>query len=149
RALTSILFLCIAIALASLLVVSSDAKFESGNPLEAHLTPDHLIHRFLEYACWTLAWFWLLSPTQNPWYWTWVLPFVPFVRNRLWLGVGGLAMVYYLRFYFRYELDGVDVLSTGYIGSDYFDFVVVAIEFGPWLALLLATALYRRISGRS
>ena len=23
-----------------------------------------------------LAWFWLLSPTQNPWYWTWALPLV-------------------------------------------------------------------------
>ncbi|MBB3205725.1 hypothetical protein FHS27_001529 [Rhodopirellula rubra] len=25
----------------------------------------------------TLAWFWQLCPTQNPWYWTWALPFFP------------------------------------------------------------------------
>ena len=38
-------------------------------------------------ACFlTLAWFWLLSPTQNPWYWTWAMPLVPFVRGRAWLG---------------------------------------------------------------
>ncbi len=24
----------------------------------------------------TIAWFWLLSPTQNPWYWSWALPLV-------------------------------------------------------------------------
>ncbi len=30
----------------------------------------------------TLAWFWLLCPTQNPWYWCWVLPLIPFARYR-------------------------------------------------------------------
>lgn len=25
----------------------------------------------------TLAWYWLLSPTQNPWYWLWALPLIP------------------------------------------------------------------------
>ncbi|MEL6106634.1 MAG: hypothetical protein AAFU85_11375, partial [Planctomycetota bacterium] len=30
----------------------------------------------------TLAWFWFLSPTQNPWYWTWALPLIVFQRNR-------------------------------------------------------------------
>jgi len=33
---------------------------------------------FAESAFLTVAWFWLLSPTQNPWYWTWALPLVQF-----------------------------------------------------------------------
>ncbi|MFN3190834.1 MAG: hypothetical protein ACE361_09960 [Aureliella sp.] len=138
RALTSALFFAIAVVLAGALArsrVGASSGKDGGST-------QGLAEQFLEYACWTLAWFWLLAPTQNPWYWTWVLPFVPFARNRVWLLVGGLAMVYYLRFYFRYELFDVDVFGTGYVGSDFFDFVVVVVEFGPWLLLLFATCCW-------
>ncbi len=39
-----------------------------------------------------LAWFWFLSPTQNPWYWCWALAFVPFANSRIWLAVSGLSL---------------------------------------------------------
>jgi hypothetical protein len=40
---------------------------------------------WLEAAFLTLAWFWLLAPTQYPWYWLWALPLIPFARGRAWL----------------------------------------------------------------
>jgi hypothetical protein len=81
--------------------------------------------RWLECAFLTLAWFWLLSPVQNPWYWLWALPLVPFARGRAWLAVGGFALLYYLRFWPP-------------TGGAYFDNVVVWLEYAPWLLWLLA-----------
>lgn len=85
----------------------------------------------------TLSWFWLLSPTQNPWYWTWALPFVPFVRRRLWLLVSGLALVYYARFWFDYQWPNSPVPGSTYRGTLFFDFIVTWIEFGPLLSWLV------------
>jgi hypothetical protein len=85
----------------------------------------------------TLAWFWLLSPTQNPWYWTWALPLVMFTRNRAWLAMSGLTMVYYLRFWLAYHWPDEPVLSTPYAGVVFFDFVVTWLEFGPWFVWLV------------
>ena len=51
----------------------------------------------------TVAWFWVLSPTLNPWYWTWAMPFVLFARNRAWHLVSAIVLVYYLRFWFAYQ----------------------------------------------
>lgn len=90
-----------------------------------------------------LAWFWFLSPTQNPWYWTWALPFVIFARNRLWLLVGGLALVYYLRFWFLYEYPQTDMWGLGYLGPSFFDYVVVWFEFGIFLSCLFLSVLWR------
>jgi hypothetical protein len=84
----------------------------------------------------TLAWFWLLCPTQNPWYWTWALPLLPFARSRAWLAVSGLVLLYYLRFWFSYHWADTSVLFTGYVGHAFFDFVVTWVEFGPWFAWL-------------
>lgn len=50
------------------------------------------IASFCEAGFLTLAWFWLLCPTQNPWYWTWALPLLPFARGRAWLAVSGLVL---------------------------------------------------------
>ena len=91
----------------------------------------------------TLAWFWLLSPTQNPWYWTWALPFVTFARNRLWLAMSGLTLTYYSRFWFLYQLPSTQVLQTGYAGTAFFDYVIVWLEFGPFLVVLAASTLLR------
>jgi len=85
----------------------------------------------------TIAWFWLLLPTQNPWYWTWALPFVPFARSRAWLAMSGLVFVYYARFWFSYHASAIHVLGTPYMGAEFFDFVVVWIEFFPWLIWML------------
>ena len=85
----------------------------------------------------TLAWFWLLGPTQNPWYWTWALPLLPFARSRAWLLMSGLLFLYYLRFWFRYNWPESTVWFTPYVGHAFFDFVVTWIEFAPWFVWLL------------
>ena len=95
---------------------------------------------FLRVVFLTLAWFWLLSPTQNPWYWTWAMPFLVFAKSRIWFLVAGAVMAYYLRFYFEYHFTGHDVLGTGLQGTAFFDFVIPWLEFGPiLLALMLAS----------
>lgn len=108
--------------------------------------PDDLSRqkRQLEAAFLTLAWFWLLAPTQNPWYWTWAVPLISFARGKAWLALSGLVFVYYLRFWFLYHFTGIDVATSGYEGTAFFDYVVVWLEFGPWLLVLLGLAIRRR-----
>jgi hypothetical protein len=98
--------------------------------------------RLLELSFLTLAWFWLLQPTQNPWYWIWALPFAPFARGRAWLAMSGLVLCYYLRFWFVHHCSDFAVLNT-YRGAAFFDNVVVWLEFAPWFAWL-ATAYFLR-----
>jgi hypothetical protein len=43
----------------------------------------------------TLAWGWLLSSAQNPWYIIWALPFMVFARCRSWFVLPGLVLLYY------------------------------------------------------
>lgn len=84
-----------------------------------------------EVAFLTIAWFWLLCPTQNPWYWIWAMPFLPFARSRAWLLVSGLLLIYYLRFWFSYHFGSSAFGGTDYFGPQFFDYVVVWLEFGP------------------
>lgn len=94
--------------------------------------------RWLESVFLALAWLWLLAPTQNPWYWTWALPFVPFARSRAWLLLGILPLLYYARFWFEAHTPSVTIAGEAYKGVDIFDFLVVWLEFAPfWLALAL------------
>lgn len=102
---------------------------------------------WLRVAFLTLAWLWLLSPTQNPWYWTWALPLVMFARSRAWLAASGLVMIYYLRFWLIYHWPEPPVLGTPYPGAAFFDFVVTWIEFGPWFLWLTWDAICRTTSG--
>lgn len=99
--------------------------------------------QFLEAVFLTLAWFWLLLPTQNPWYWIWAVPFLPFGRNRAWLALSGLTLLYYLRFWLGYHWADSPVPGTAYSGEPFFDFVVTWIEFGPWFVWLLIGAAFR------
>ncbi|MDH3718472.1 MAG: hypothetical protein OES79_10175, partial [Planctomycetota bacterium] len=111
-------------------------------------SPD--VQVWLEAAFLTLAWLWLLCPTQNPWYWTWPLPLIAFARSRWWLAVSGLALLYYLRFWFDYQWYGQPVLGTAYRGASFFDFCMTWVEFGPWLAVLALSSLWRwRRDGRA
>lgn len=103
---------------------------------------------FCESAFLTLAWFWLLSPTQNPWYWMWALPLIPFVRNRAWFAISGLTLVYYLRFWLAYHFENSAVPGSVYVGTDFFDFVVTWLEFAPWLICLAMLFVLRRIQGK-
>ncbi|MBW3597885.1 MAG: hypothetical protein KY475_11500 [Planctomycetes bacterium] len=103
---------------------------------------------FLEAAFLTLAWFWLLSPTQNPWYWTWALPLLPFARGRAWWAVSGIAFAYYLRFWLAYHYPEGPVGGTSYGGQAFFDYVVTWIEFAPWFACLCVAAWRRDAPAR-
>ena len=89
----------------------------------------------------SLAWLWFLAPTQNPWYWTWAVPFLVFVRGP-WLLVSGAAMLYYLRFWFIYHFPEPPVWGTAYSGQRFFDHLVVWVEHAPIL-VLIAIAHFR------
>jgi hypothetical protein len=91
----------------------------------------------------TAAWFWLLLPTLNPWYWTWAIPLLAFARNRAWLAVSGLVFLYYLRFWLMHHFPSAPVLGTRYAGPMFFDYVVTWLEFAPWFVLLAMTSLWR------
>ena len=99
---------------------------------------------WLESAFLTLAWFWFLSPTLNPWYWTWALPLLAFARSRVWLATSGVVLLYYLRFWFIYQFPDTPLAGTPYSGAAFFDFVVTWCEFGPWLAGLIVSLVIRR-----
>jgi hypothetical protein len=118
RVLTSAVFLAIMICLA-------------WRAATAKTVGDWLNAAFL-----TVAWFWLLLPTQNPWYWTWTLPFLPFARSRVWLAMSGLSFAYYLRFWLMYQFPTTPLAGTVYAGPMFFDYVVVWLEFAPWFAWL-------------
>lgn len=98
---------------------------------------------WLRVAFLILAWLWLLSPTQNPWYWTWALPLVMFARSRAWLAMSGLVMLYYARFWFDWHCSNQPLLGTPYSGAAFFDYVVTWIEFGPWFLGLALEAICR------
>ncbi len=98
---------------------------------------------WLRAAFLTLAWFWALSPTMNPWYWIWAVPLLPFARSRAWFSVAACLPLYYLRFWLSYHAADQPVLGTPYLGEEFFHFVIVPIEHGVWLLWLLWEGLRR------
>lgn len=92
----------------------------------------------------SLAWLWFLSATQNPWYWTWALSLLVFVRGP-WLLVSGFAMLYYLRFWFAGLASPPPGGGEAFSGVRWFDEVVVWLEHGPILLLLA----WQRLGGHS
>ena len=96
----------------------------------------------------TLAWFWLLAPTQNPWYWCWALPLLPFARSRAWALLAACVLLYYLRFWLEIHIPAPPAFGTVYDGEYFFYFVVSWIEFGPWLLLLAIETLLRRTGAK-
>lgn len=93
----------------------------------------------------TIAWFWLLFPAQNPWYWCWAIPFLPFARYRAWHATAALALLYYLRFWLETHYPEPPVAQTPYDGEYFFYFVVPWFEFGPLLvALAVSWFLWRK-----
>jgi len=94
-----------------------------------------------------LAWLWFLSATQNPWYWTWALPFVVFAP-RPWLLVSGYTLIYYLRFWFISEFPA-PVLVGGLDGRRFFDEVAVWVEHLPVLLLVILGWVHERRIARN
>lgn len=101
---------------------------------------------WLRTAFLTLAWFWALAPTQNPWYWTWAMPFLPFAGRRTWTQVSLLVLAYYLRFWLLYQFPDANVAGTSYRGEQFFHYVIAPLEHGLWMLLLLGESLTFRQS---
>ncbi len=95
------------------------------------------IEDFLQAAFLIIAWFWLLLPTQNPWYWIWAMPLLPFAKNRVWLMLSGVVFIYYLRFWIVDEFRNQLIWGTQYAGAHFFDYVIVWFEYVPFLIALL------------
>ena len=58
---------------------------------------------FIRGIFWIMALVFLLSPVQNPWYLSWVVPFLCIFPERSWITLTGLVGLYYLDFYFDYQ----------------------------------------------
>jgi hypothetical protein len=93
----------------------------------------------------TLAWGWLLSSAQNPWYLLWCLPFMAFARRGSWFLLLGLALLYYLRFWLEYQEFGDDAAVQA--ARDRFDFGVVWLEYLPFFVALVVESVYAAWSG--
>lgn len=103
-------------------------------------SPDRAI---LAAAFWTVALFFCVQPTQNPWYWTWAIPFMAFVGNRVWLLYSSFLFLYYFRFWFQIREGSFSFLGQEYSGAGYFDYVIVWIEHGVILLAVVVWELRR------
>jgi hypothetical protein len=97
--------------------------------------PTELLHAIFL----TLAWAWLLSAAQNPWYLLWCLPFMIFAGRRAWFLLPGLVLLYYVRFWVEtHSGDGTAAV---------FDYHLIWLEYLPFFAVLAFEALWRRDQG--
>ncbi|MEC9094473.1 MAG: hypothetical protein VX438_17320, partial [Planctomycetota bacterium] len=92
----------------------------------------------LESSFWIIAVFFCLQPTQNPWYWTWAIPLLPFVRNRAWMIYSTFLFAYYLRFWFSTFPGEYHFLGFHYTGKGLFDYVFVWLEHAPVFAAVFS-----------
>lgn len=99
---------------------------------------------WLRAAFLTIAWFWLLAPTQNPWYWCWMMPLLPFARSQAWRWYAPLLFGYYLRFYLENRYPDPGVMGTPYDGSYFFHYVINWLQHAPILFWLLWEYLSKR-----
>lgn len=127
------------VTLVVLMVIALGLAWRSAIELDG--SPESL-RRWLKAAFLTLAWFWLLAPTQNPWYWCWAVPLLPWSGGRAWLAMAAVAMAYYLRFWLENAFPTPGVLGTAYDGEFFFYFVVSWLEFGPILAWLAIESVF-------
>jgi len=88
--------------------------------------------------------FFILQPTQNPWYWVWAMPLVCFAKNRGWLFVSMALWVYYLRFWFEEKQQSFEFLGNTYVGVDFYDHCVVWMEFLAIVGVVLAAAIWTK-----
>ena len=116
------------------LAIAACAAWRARQDLRAEVIP--------RVAFTILAAIFLLGPLGFPWYFTWCVPLLPFVRLRTWYLLPGLLMIYYLRFWYDYQYpDGYSGFSRG---VDFFDRVVASVEFGVFYAILFAEAWLTR-----
>ena len=91
----------------------------------------------MERLTWILAVFLFLQPTVNPWYWVWVAPLACFSRNKAWLLVSGLLLIYYVRFWFKANAAAQEIGGITYTAVGQFDHFVAWIEFAMIVAVLV------------
>ncbi len=93
---------------------------------------------FLEGTFYALVALFLLSPTANPWYLLWAVPFLPWCRQFAWFVLTGLVLQYYVRFWFLYHYpEGALVPCTSMEGREFFNEVWVWVEYVPFFVLLV------------
>lgn len=86
---------------------------------------------------WIVAALFLLSPTQFPWYYLWLLPFLTLTPNRALLSLTIMLPIYYLRFYYD---------ALGHV--EFFHYRVVWWEYAPvWVLLVCDGLRARRTTG--
>ena len=102
---------------------------------------------WLELAFVTVAWFWVLSPTLNPWYWTWAMPLVLFARNRAWHLLSAIVFVYYLRFWFAYQWGEQTGVGNTLSGRSLLSLRRCVDEHLPWMTLLVWNYFRREANG--
>lgn len=102
------------------------------------------VPQLLNLAFLSVAWFWLLLPTLNPWYLIWAMPLLPFARLRCWLMLSGCVFAYYLRFWLERSFSSQCIVGTNYCGADFFAYVVVWCEFLPFGVLLILETARKR-----
>jgi hypothetical protein len=98
----------------------------------------------------TLAVLFLFSPTCNPWYFLWAIPFLPWARQASWFLLPLVVLQYYLRFWFVYHYPpGAPVPGTDLDGQAFFDDVWVWFEYVPFLMVLAGEMLWRYRAGKT
>ncbi|MER3416049.1 MAG: hypothetical protein C4297_07560 [Gemmataceae bacterium] len=80
-----------------------------------------------------MVWAYLASPTVNPWYALWFIPFLPWSRYATWYALPAAVMQYYLRFWFFYHFPPGEDFWRGMSGPEFFDRWWIWIEHGPIL----------------
>ncbi len=82
---------------------------------------------FFKKGLYIIAFVFLVGPTEFPWYYTWLLPFLAVQPRFSLLALTALLPLYYLRYYFE-PRGGLDIFTN----------VIVWIEFAPvWVLLFL------------
>lgn len=87
-------------------------------------------HDFCERALLITAAVFLLSPTQYPWYYLWVLPFLALRPRASLLLLTCLLPIYYLRFYFKVKGGVVSIFDNGIVWLEYIPVWVLLIREG-------------------
>jgi len=94
--------------------------------VRVHRQPEPAL--LLRAAFLTLAWAWLLSSTQNPWYLVWCLPLVIFDGRKTWFLLPGFVLLYYVGFWLERQAPS----GT----TEFLEASLVWLEFLPFLILL-------------
>lgn len=103
--------MCIFIGLASVVLLKTMKKIGG-------------LSHFLKAALILLSLLFFLIPTGNPWYFTWIFPFLAVLPVKPLIAFSGLVFLYYLDFYFMYQ------------GQPYLFGYIRIIEYGLFFILL-------------